>query len=101
MAGIAVALIDYHLFDDRVPPRGRIFNNQGLQIQAGRFDLSFGIDYQNFANKDRVTVTVPLTTSRMQLGVELCQSWFLASGAGIKFEKIISAPFNNLDRETW
>ena len=68
MAGIAVALVDYHLFNDRIPPRGRIFNNKGLHIQAGRFDLPFGTDYQNFANKDRVTVTAPLTTSRMQLG---------------------------------
>jgi len=68
MAGIAVALVDYHLFNDRIPPRGRIFNNQGLHIQAGRFDLPFGSDYQNFANKDRVTVTAPLTTSRMQMG---------------------------------
>ena len=68
MAGIMVAMIDYHWFDDRVPPRGRIFNRQSFHIQAGRFDLPFGIDYQNFANKDRVTVTPPLTTSRMQLG---------------------------------
>lgn len=68
MAGIAVAMVDYHLFNDRIPPRGRIFNNQGLHIQAGRFDLPFGTDYQFFANKDRVTVTAPLTTSRMQLG---------------------------------
>ncbi|WP_140910992.1 hypothetical protein [Methylomonas koyamae] len=67
-AGIAVALVDYHLFNDRIPPRGRIFNNKGLHIQAGRFDLPFGSDYQYFANKDRVTVTAPLTTSRMQLG---------------------------------
>lgn len=68
MAGIAVALVDYHLFNDRIPPRGRIFNNKGLHIQAGRFDLPFGTDYQNFANKDRVTVSAPLTTSRIQLG---------------------------------
>jgi hypothetical protein len=68
MAGIAVALVDYHSFNDRIPPRGRIFNNQGLHVQLGRFDLPFGSDYQNFANKDRVTVTAPLTTSRMQLG---------------------------------
>lgn len=68
MAGIAVALVDYHLFNDRIPPRGRIFNNQGLHVQLGRFDLPFGNDYQNFANKDRVTVTAPLTTSRIQLG---------------------------------
>jgi hypothetical protein len=68
MAGIAVALIDYHLFDDRIPPRGRIFNKQSLHVQLGRFDLPFGTDYQNFANVDRITVTAPLTTSRMQVG---------------------------------
>ena len=67
-AGFAVALVDYHLFNDRIPPRGRIFNNQGLHIQAGRFDLPFGTDYQNFANKDRITVSAPLTTSRIQNG---------------------------------
>lgn len=67
-AGFAVGLVDYHLFNDRIPPRGRIFNNQGLHIQAGRFDLPFGSDYQNFANKDRITVTAPLTTSRIQGG---------------------------------
>jgi hypothetical protein len=67
-AGFAVALVDYHFFDNRIPPRGRIFNNNGLHIQAGRFDLPFGTDYQNFANKDRITVTAPLTTTRMQLG---------------------------------
>jgi hypothetical protein len=67
-ADIAVALVDYHLYNDRIPPRGRIFNNQGLHIQAGRFDLPFGTDYQYFASKDRVTVTAPLTTTRIQNG---------------------------------
>jgi hypothetical protein len=67
-AGIAVALLDYHRFDHSIPPRGRIFNNQGFHVQAGRFDLPFSSDYQNFANKDRVTVTAPITTSRMQFG---------------------------------
>jgi hypothetical protein len=67
-AGIAVALVDYHSFNDSIPPRGRIFNNQGFHIQAGRFDLPFSSDYQNFANTDRVTITAPITTSRMQFG---------------------------------
>ncbi|MGY6278226.1 hypothetical protein [Methylomonas sp. MgM2] len=39
-----------------------------MHIQAGRFDLPFGIDYQHFAARDRITVTPPLTTSVMQLG---------------------------------
>jgi hypothetical protein len=67
-AGIAVALADFHMFDNAIPPRGRIFNNQGFHIQGGRFDIPFSTDYQNFANTDRVTVTAPITTSRMQLG---------------------------------
>ncbi len=67
-AGIAVALVDYHLFNDSIPPRGRIFNGQGFHIQAGRFDIPFSTDYQNFANTDRVTITAPITTSRMQFG---------------------------------
>lgn len=67
-SGIAVALVDFHMFDNTIPPRGRIFNNQGFHIQAGRFDLPFSSDYQYFANKDRVTVTAPITTSRMQFG---------------------------------
>lgn len=67
-AGFAAAFIDYHRFDHSIPPRGRIFNNQGFHIQAGRFDLPFSTDYQNYANKDRVSVTAPITTSRMQFG---------------------------------
>ncbi|MDD2760381.1 MAG: hypothetical protein PHH11_08805 [Methylomonas sp.] len=67
-ADIAVALVDYHSFDDRIPPRGRIFNNQGWHIQGGRFDLPFGTDYQYYASKDRVTVSAPLTTTRIQNG---------------------------------
>ncbi|MEQ1530085.1 MAG: hypothetical protein ABL925_12275 [Methylococcales bacterium] len=67
-AGIAVALVDYHMFDGSIPPRGRIFNGQGFHIQAGRFDIPFSTDYQNFANTDRVTITAPITTSRMQFG---------------------------------
>jgi hypothetical protein len=67
-AGIAVALADFHMFDNTIPPRGRIFNNQGFHIQGGRFDIPFSTDYQNFANTDRVTVTAPITTSKMQFG---------------------------------
>ena len=66
--GIAVALVDFHMFDGSIPPRGRIFNNQGFHIQAGRFDIPFSTDYQYFANTDRVTVTAPITTTRMQFG---------------------------------
>jgi hypothetical protein len=67
-AEVAVAIIDYHWFDDRVPPRGRIFIEPGFHLQAGRFDLPFGVDYQYFAAPDRPTVTAPLTTERIQRG---------------------------------
>lgn len=68
MAGFAAAFLDYHMLgDDKEPPRGRLFDHRSVHIQAGRFDLPFGLDYQNFANKDRVTITMPLTTSRMQM----------------------------------
>jgi len=67
-AGFAVAFLDYHRFDHSIPPRGRIFNNQGFHIQVGRFDLPFSTDYQNYANKDRTTITAPITTARMQFG---------------------------------
>lgn len=67
-SGIAVAFVDYHWFDSSIPPRGRIFNGQGVHLQAGRFDLPFSSDYQNYANKDRVSITAPITTSRMQFG---------------------------------
>lgn len=66
--GIAVGLVDFHLFDDRIPPRGRLFNGQSFHLQAGRFDLPFSTDYQNFANTDRVTISAPITTTRMQFG---------------------------------
>jgi hypothetical protein len=68
MAGFSVALIDYHVFGGKEPPRGRILSDYEMHIQAGRFDVPFGSDYQYFANTDRVTITMPLTTSRMQLG---------------------------------
>lgn len=67
-ANIGTGVIDYHWFDDNVPPRGRIFQQQGFHIQAGRFDLPFGIDYQYFAAPDRINITAPFSTERIQQG---------------------------------
>ena len=67
-AAIAVGLIDFHMFDSKIPPRGRIFNNQGFHFQAGRFDLPFASDYQYFANKDRISISSPISTVRIQKG---------------------------------
>jgi len=68
VAGIGVAVIDFHMFDDSIPARGRIFSGQGFHLQAGRFDLPFSTDYENFAAPDRVTISAPMTTDRIQQG---------------------------------
>ena len=67
-ADVAVAIVDYHLFNDNIPPRGRIFSEPGFHIQLGRFDVPFGADYQYFASVDRPNITAPLTTQRIQDG---------------------------------
>ena len=67
-ADVAVAIVDYHLFDDNIPPRGRIFSEPGFHLQLGRFDVPFGADYQYFASVDRPNITAPLTTQRIQDG---------------------------------
>lgn len=67
-ADIGVAFLDYHWHDANIPPRGRIFEAQGFHVQAGRFDLPFSFDYQYFAAPDRVSITAPLTTERIQGG---------------------------------
>lgn len=65
---VGIGVVDYHWFDDSVPARGRIFDEPGLHIQAGRFDLPFGVDYQYFAAPDRPSISAPLTTDRIQQG---------------------------------
>jgi hypothetical protein len=63
---IGAAFFDFHLYDERIPLRGRIFQEAGFHLQAGQFDLPFGSDYQFFAVRDRLTVTPPMTTTRIQ-----------------------------------
>lgn len=65
-AEVAVAVLDYHLYDHEVPARGNIFGETGLHVQFGRFDIPFGIDYNFFAAPDRTNITAPLTTERIQ-----------------------------------
>ena len=67
-ADVAVGVIDYHLFNDSAPVRGRIFDEPGFHVQAGRFDLPYGVDYQYFASVDRPSISAPITTERIQLG---------------------------------
>lgn len=59
---LTVGFLDYHLLGGRIAPRGRIWAEQGLHIQAGRFDVPFGNDWQFFASKDSVSISRPLST---------------------------------------
>ncbi len=63
---LGAAFVDFHLYDDRIPVRGRIFQDPGFHLQVGQFDLPFGSDYQYFAVTDRFTITPPMTTTRIQ-----------------------------------
>lgn len=67
-AEVAVAVLDYHSYDQNVPARGQIFDEPGYHIQFGRFDIPFGIDYELFAAADRPNITTPLTTEHIQNG---------------------------------
>lgn len=61
-AELAVAFIDFHLRGGSIAPRGRLFKEQGVHLQVGKFDLPFGNDWQYFASPDRLQVSAPLTT---------------------------------------
>jgi len=63
---LGAAFVDFHLYDERIPVRGRIFQDPGFHLQVGQFDLPFGSDYQYFAVTDRFTITPPMTTTRIQ-----------------------------------
>ncbi len=65
---VGTGVVDFHLFGHRTPPRGPIFFQKAVHLQAGRFDVPFGNDYQFFASPDRVTLTAPLTTELVQNG---------------------------------
>ncbi|HHJ40515.1 MAG: hypothetical protein AXA67_10430 [Methylothermaceae bacteria B42] len=65
---VGTGVVDYHWFGDQTPPRGRIFYQKAVHIQAGRFDIPFGNDYQFFATPDRITLTPPVTTELVQEG---------------------------------
>ena len=63
-----VGFIDYHTYGGSIAPRGRLWVEKGLHIQAGRFDVPFGSDWQFFASKDSVSISRPLTTELVMEG---------------------------------
>lgn len=67
-AELGVGFIDYHLYGSRISPRGRLFQDEGLHLQVGRFDVPFGNDWYEFSPAVRTTVTPPLTTELIMEG---------------------------------
>ncbi len=61
-AELGVGFIDYHIFGSRISLRGRLFRDEGLHIQVGKFDVPFGNDWESYLPSDRITVTPPMTT---------------------------------------
>ena len=67
-AHMTVGFLDYHPFGGMVAPRGRLWVEKGFHVQAGRFDVPFGNDWQFFASKDSISISRPLTTSDIMDG---------------------------------
>jgi hypothetical protein len=65
---VDVAILDYHVHGHNTPARGSLFEEQGYHIQIGRFDISFSSDYAFIAAPDRINISAPLTTDRVQGG---------------------------------
>ena len=65
---LPVGFLDFPPFGGTIAPRGRLWVEKGFHIQAGRFDVPFGNDWQFFASKDSVSISRPLTTDRIMDG---------------------------------
>jgi hypothetical protein len=64
-ANLGVGFIDYRLFGSTIATRGRLFKEEGLHLQVGKFDVPFGLDWQYYTAIERLTVTSPLTTDKI------------------------------------
>lgn len=62
---LAVGFIDYHIYGGAIPSRGRLFEQSGFHVQIGKFDVSFGNDWQFYASADRYNISAPLTTENV------------------------------------
>ncbi|MBI4913883.1 MAG: hypothetical protein HY823_14205 [Acidobacteria bacterium] len=65
---LTVGFLDYHPYGGTIAPRGRLWVEKGFHVQAGRFDIPFGNDWQFFASKDSTTIARPLTTALIMDG---------------------------------
>ena len=66
---LGVGFINYSLYGKAIAPRGRLFFDDGLHIQIGKFDVPLGNDWKHVSPVDRLTVTPPLTTENLMEGV--------------------------------
>ncbi len=67
-ADLSVGFIDYHFYGGTIAPRGRLFNQNGLHLQIGKFDVPFGNDWQYFSSVNRIEINPPLTTFKLMDG---------------------------------
>ena len=65
---LTVGFLDYHPFGGQIAPRGQLWVEKGFHVQAGRFDVPFGNDWQYYASKDSVSISRPLTTAEIMGG---------------------------------
>jgi hypothetical protein len=65
---LAAGFLDLHVGGARIAPRGAIFAERGMHLQAGRFDVPFGADWQRFAPPDRGLSSAPAITDLMADG---------------------------------
>lgn len=65
---LPVGFLDFHPFGAQLAPRGQLSVEKGFHIQAGRFDVPYGNDFQFYASKDSLTLSRPWTTTAVMDG---------------------------------
>ncbi len=65
---MTVGFVDFSTSGERIAPRGRLQVEKDYHIQAGRFDVPFGNDWQFFASKDSTSISRPATTDLIMNG---------------------------------
>ena len=93
---LTVGFVDFHTFGGRIAPRGRLWVEKGFHVQAGRFDVPFGSDWQFFASKDSVSISRPLTTDIvMEGGYNDKGIRVLGNNGSVNFNSYLMQGFNN------
>ena len=65
---LPVGFLDFHPFGAQLAPRGQLSVEMGFHVQAGRFDVPYGNDFQYYASKDSLTLSRPWTTTAIMDG---------------------------------